>query len=245
MENKGIKKIILVLLIIAAALVVFFVVRMNYESQYISDTSEVQQEETVSNVSFVSSDISEVATDSADSYSETEEVEEITAVHMEISDGEDMESANIYGIDSNGETIWTVTTSSYEWAQLDRISEIGVYDDRYYYCEDGTIKALLITDGSFLWENSDFGGAATAFIISDDGTIYISGYLGPDFFAVDKEGNTLAKIDSFDEQYYWPYEMYWSDDSHISVKMEASSSGSSNEGYVFDVDITDYSFSMN
>ena len=46
-----------------------------------------------------------------------------------------------------------------------------------------------------MWENNEFGGASICSTIDNNGTIYMSGYYGPSFFAVDKDGATLVKID--------------------------------------------------
>ena len=83
-------------------------------------------------------------------------------------------------------------------------SEIGIYDDRFYYSEGGKIVSLALNDGSVMWENNEFGGASICSTIDNNGTIYVCGYYGPSFFAVDKDGATLAKIDSFGDEYYWP-----------------------------------------
>ena len=82
---------------------------------------------------------------------------------------------------------------SYDRTELEQISEIGIYDDRFYYSEGGKIVSLALNDGSVMWENNEFGGASICSTIDNNGTIYVSGYYGPSFFAVDKDGATLAK----------------------------------------------------
>ena len=38
----------------------------------------------------------------------------------------------------------------------------------------------------------------------EDGTLYISGFFGPDLFVVDKNGTTVTRIEMFSGDYYWP-----------------------------------------
>ncbi|MEE1086927.1 MAG: WG repeat-containing protein [Schaedlerella sp.] len=144
------------------------------------------------------------------------------------------EFAIITGFDENHEAIWKYETGKYEAAQLERVSEIGTREDLYYFVEDGTVKAIQIEDGSIAWENSEFDGSGTGFVFGEDGVLYICGYLGPDFFAVDKNGKTLCRIDMLDSDYYWPYEMEYKNRQVIITFEEGSA-----KGYI---DVDDFSY---
>ncbi len=157
------------------------------------------------------------------------------------------EYAVIEGLDAQGQVLWTYTTGEYEMAQLSRVHEIGLTEDRYYFCEDGAVVALNPNTGELLWKNSDFGGSAmndAARLVSEDGTVYLCGYLGPDFFAVDAEGNTLCSIGSFDTDYYWPYALEKTG-SELAITFEGGP-----EGYVdgkactVHVNLEDFSYTL-
>ena len=117
--------------------------------------------------------------------------------------------ATITAYDADGNEVWNYRTADYDPGfQLDQVSEIGLNGDHYYLNEDKAILCFDREDGSLLWKNEEFGGylAQTAFAFGEDGTLYISGYMGPDLFAVDKDGNTLARVESYDSNIYWPYD---------------------------------------
>ena len=130
--------------------------------------------------------------------------ESAVQIEIRLSSDSGKESAVICGLNEQNEEVWNHTTGSYDRTELEQISEIGIYDDRFYYSEGGKIVSLALNDGSVMWENNEFGGASICSTIDNNGTIYVSGYYGPSFFAVDKDGATLAKIDSFGDEYYWP-----------------------------------------
>lgn len=154
------------------------------------------------------------------------------------------EYATISGVNLLDEKVWEYVTQKYECTELNRVSEIGTISGSYYFVENGKVVALNVSDGTVAWENKDFGGSVSA-VAFDDNTIYLCGYYGPSFFAVDKNGATLGKIDSFGDEYYWPYAIEKIDDSTIAVTLEhgPEEAVSENEGFVFYVHLNDYSFS--
>ena len=156
----------------------------------------------------------------------------------ETSDGGGEEFAVITGNDDNGITLWSITTGHYGAAQLDQVSEIGIRNDMYYYVEDGAVITLDLTDGTQIWRNADFNGGLSGFDFGNDGTLYICGYLGPDFYAVDKDGRTLSHIESFDPDYYWAYGVKC-DGDQVLVTMEGSPM---DKETVFCVNSKDYSY---
>ena len=165
-------------------------------------------------------------------------------VEIRVSSDNGKASAVIYGLNEKSEEVWSHTTGSYDRTELEQISEIGIYDDRFYYCEGGKVVSLALSDGSVMWENNEFGGASICSTIDNNGTIYMCGYYGPSFFSVDKDGTTLGKIDSFGDEYYWPYAIEKIDDSTIAVTLEHGPEGAmaENEGFVIYVNLNDYTF---
>ena len=166
-------------------------------------------------------------------------------IEIRLSSDSGKESAVICGLNEQNEEVWNHTTGSYDRTELEQISEIGIYDDRFYYSEGGKIVSLALNDGSVIWENNEFGGASVCSTIDSNGTIYVSGYYGPSFFAVDKDGATLVKIDSFGDEYYWPYVIEKADDNTVAVTFEHGPEGavSENEGFVIYINLSDYSYS--
>lgn len=120
------------------------------------------------------------------------------------------EYARIIAQDQDHNEVWVYETPHIDMAQLQRVSPIGSWNDRYYFVEDRAVVALDIATGEVLWKNSDFGGcpaSADAVAIGNDGTVYLCGYFGPDFFAVSADGNTLKKVDTFNADYYWAHKL--------------------------------------
>ena len=140
------------------------------------------------------------------------------------------EHAVIIATDADGLPVWTVRTEQYDAAQLSAFADIGVWQDQYYYVERGKVVCLDLHTGSKKWENSDFGGAPTQYchLIKEDGTVYLSGYFGPDFYAVDRDGNTLGKVDQLDPNYFWPVGLNVTEDT-VYLRMEGTPDGTETE----------------
>lgn len=142
--------------------------------------------------------------------------------------GEDKEYAVITALDAEGETVWQLETQHYDVAQLDSVTEIGMWNDRFYYSEGGTIVALNRETGEMLWENDEFQGypvGKDACLILEDGTIVATGFFGPDLAVVDKDGKMLAYLGTYDEDIYWPYEVVM-EDGMIVITFEGTPDGS-------------------
>lgn len=134
------------------------------------------------------------------------------------------EYATITALDADSETVWQLQTQQYDVAQLDSVTEIGIWEDRFYYVEDGRIIALDRETGEILWENREFQGSPAskdACLILDDGTIVVTGYFGPDLTVVDHEGFLVAYLDTYDTNIFWPYEVVL-EDGMIVITFEGS-----------------------
>ena len=155
-----------------------------------------------------------------------------------------VEQAVIEAVDSNGNTQWTFSTDTYELAQLHSVLEIGRTASQYYFCERGTIVALDVCTGEVLWRNDEFAGMPInegACYVDTDGTIYLCGYLNPDFFAVDVNGKTLCRIHSFSPEYYWAYKLE-KDKNALVIYLENGPNGYNKNGYLFYVNPNDFSY---
>lgn len=113
------------------------------------------------------------------------------------------------GMDENGKTLWTYQTDAYYIGQLNSTFDIGLQDDGYYLSEDGKIIKLSLYDGSVIWVNSDFGGSVGGSDFDNEGTLYVCGYFGPDLFVVNKDGETLSRVEHYDANLFWASDIQW------------------------------------
>lgn len=116
------------------------------------------------------------------------------------------EYAVITGYDAAENTVWSFETPRFWVTEMISVVELGQRGDRYYYVENTTVVCLDVQTGTRLWENSDYAGRATGFAFGDS-ALYLCGQYGPDFFAVSYTGETLARIEQFDPNYYWASEI--------------------------------------
>lgn len=116
------------------------------------------------------------------------------------------EYAVITGYDTAENTVWSFETPRFVMTEMISVVELGQRGDRYYYVENTTVVCLDVQTGTRLWENSDYAGRATGFAFGDS-ALYLCGQYGPDFFAVSYTGETLARIEQFDPNYYWASEI--------------------------------------
>ncbi|MGN0342803.1 MAG: hypothetical protein ACI4DO_08415 [Roseburia sp.] len=162
----------------------------------------------------------------------------VTDVELEKSYTESGECAVIHGLDKDGNVVWTRNTATCELTELDNICPIGIQETFYYYVEGGSVIALNLSDGEKVWENKEFKGASLQFLFGEDSTLYLCGYYGPSFFAVDKDGNTLANISAFEEEYCWPDKLERVGE-YIEVTVYDNIYTNTE---VFRVDLSDYSY---
>ena len=116
------------------------------------------------------------------------------------------EYAVITGYDAAENTVWSFETPRFGVTEMISVVELGQRGDRYYYVENTTVVCLDVQTGTRLWEISDYAGRATGFAFGDS-ALYLCGQYGPDFFAVSYTGETLARIEQFDPNYYWASEI--------------------------------------
>lgn len=158
--------------------------------------------------------------------------------------GQDVEFAVVTGRDSDGNRVWNYVTENYEIGQADQVTEILQEDGVYYLCEGGTVVALELATGAVLWKNHEFGGSVPRGCMDKKGTLYLCGYWGPDYFSIDKEGNTTGRIDCFDEAFYWANNIELVGDM-VAVSLENGPMERRTEkGFVFQVDPKDLSYDL-
>jgi hypothetical protein len=159
-------------------------------------------------------------------------------IRFEVKRDNNKEYAQIDGMESD-QVVWSIETEKYELTELDSVSPIGKFENMYYYVEGGKVVALNLANGNKIWENDDFQGAGSASLIDEDGTIYLCGYYGPDFFAVDCNGKTINRIMQFDSLAFGAYEIGLNEDA-IDVTLYDDGNGRS---VTFEVNKQDFSYS--
>ncbi len=122
------------------------------------------------------------------------------------------EYARITAIGEGAGTVWTAETDRYDQSQLSRVTEIGScpWLQKYYYVDDGDVVALDLQTGFELWRYAGFNGAPAskdATYIDAAGTVYLCGFFGPDYFAIDTNGNVLDCIQELHPDYYWAHKL--------------------------------------
>lgn len=126
-------------------------------------------------------------------------------VTFTVHDNGQEEYAEAVGTSEEGAVLWRYGTASTPVAMVSCYGEVGLWEDRFYLVADGSLVALNLYDGTVLWENTEFGGSISSGckVIGQDGTVYLAGFLGPDFFACDAQGSTLKRVETIDPDYFW------------------------------------------
>lgn len=115
----------------------------------------------------------------------------------------------ITGLDQDENVVWTIETEKSPAAEITANTEIGIYEDRYYYAHCGVIYAVRLRDGKEIWHSASSHGSMTGTDFGSDGTLYYCSFYGPDFGAIDKDGNELYEVERFYPGYYWAYEVHY------------------------------------
>lgn len=120
------------------------------------------------------------------------------------------EWAVITAYDADGETVWSKASEKYPGAQIDRVVELGINDDMYYYVEDGQVNTVDKNTGEIRWINGDKIGSpiSSCHAFDEEGNLYVAPYFGGKLYVMDKDGNILNTVNFPDgEEYYRPYKM--------------------------------------
>lgn len=166
------------------------------------------------------------------------------AVEVQVHYGEttEIEHVEFTGMSADGQELWKrIYTTDYR-TELTLIQPIGAWRDRYYLNHNGTVVCLSLADGEELWKNDEFGGASISGIIDEaNGSVYLCGYYGPDFFACDCEGKTLASLPSVSSDYFWPTDMSWAGPDRLVIHYTGGMDPYTTQSIPYYIDLKDFS----
>lgn len=152
---------------------------------------------------------------------------------LEYQDGGQSLYGVIRGEDISGAVLWEQSTDSYMCAGYAQVTDLGIHGNRYYYEEGGTIVAIRIEDGAVLWKSVQALGAPRCCFGEGD-MIYLCGYYGPDFVALDRTGEALQYINSLDADFAYTTAI-WYEAGTVYVTKDGSASGQSAKTFSVDV----------
>lgn len=154
-----------------------------------------------------------------------------------------IEYADILAFDQSGVVVWEYTTPELEAAQLERVEKIGLIGDSYLFTCGGKVVCLDARTGEERWTNTEFEGAQSHFAIRGD-TVFLCGFFGPDLFALSAAtGETIHRIDSLDQNYFWPCALEL-DGNQIIVSMSGGPEGDLENYYLIRVNLDDWTVDL-
>ncbi len=109
------------------------------------------------------------------------------------------------------------------------ISESSLYDEsmgddlsKVY----GRLRALRAGDGSVVWENTDYSGSGFSSVFDEDGSVYLTSYIGTDCTKIDGAGKTVWSIPSVNPDLCFAYDISLDKDV-LTVYYEMNANGES------------------
>lgn len=133
------------------------------------------------------------------------------------------EKAVITGSDVEGNVLWVYETEEDYLTELERLSDIITTDDEYIFVAFGDVIALDLATGEEKWVNHDFKGASPYWTMDYEGSrLFLTGYYGPTLFVMDFDGNTINRITSADDEYFWPSEVVFVNDRQVDITFESN-----------------------
>lgn len=177
-----------------------------------------------------------------------EKLEQLVAKTVKLNliyNNDNTQYGHIQGLNSQNKVVWEYKTQNHPLTEADTITEIGNYNDNYYFNDSGTIIVLKIKDGKVQWKNNDVGGmnAENAAIFDDEGKLYVSGFYGSDLTIIDRNGKTIKRVKSFNSKYYWPYQLEL-DGEKLYITYDGCEDDSVETPCKGTINLKDYSFSI-
>lgn len=136
--------------------------------------------------------------------------------------------------DKNAEEVWSYETEAFAMTELDRVLDIGLRDNGYYFAAGGRIYCIDRTKkgrGRVLWRTEEEFGASQSFAFASDGSLHLCGYYGPMLAVIDKDGFTRQYLGEFSfpdgtdpSEFFWPYALSIADDGEDWILFESNNS---------------------
>ena len=104
----------------------------------------------------------------------------------------------------DGSLLWEFITPEAPLTELETISNLFINQDTAYITASGTLYALGLENGQVRW-TVDGVGASNSIVFDKYGTIYISGYYGPNVMVIRSDGSVVYKDNDF--SYGWVYKL--------------------------------------
>ena len=125
-------------------------------------------------------------------------------LHAERAYRDDGEHLILMRLRSNDRIEWACETAA-GYSELEGTSFFTGGGRAMLYSADRGLTAVELSGGETLWQQPEAAiGGNICSAVSDDGTIYLCGYYGPDPMAIDAGGNVLWRAD-FGSGTYWRY----------------------------------------
>lgn len=136
-----------------------------------------------------------------------------------------------------GEQLWNYVTEENVSSELDSAGLFGIEGDKVYIYDNGAVIALSAFTGEELWRNTEFTGGDAVYTFDAEENLYICGFYGPDIMKIDSSGKTVYRIQTLDDQYYWPYQLdYMERDNIVVITFDGNDSGSDENTLVVDAE---------
>lgn len=142
--------------------------------------------------------------------------------------------AEVTGHFADGST-WQYFSQAYPVTELDPVTEIGTFEDAYYFCAGGEVIALDLSTGAEKWIDGSFGGYSPVWQINEEGMLVLSGFYGPDVHVIDQSGSVIAHAEMLDENYMWPMQVSFAGENMVKIVFSIGPDGDGEYTLVYNI----------
>ena len=68
-----------------------------------------------------------------------------------------------------------------------------------------------------IWQNTEYKGASSSFCVDKNNNLYISGYYEPFLHIIDKDGKTMKRINTFDDNFKGPGDIFLRNNNELVI----------------------------
>ena len=124
------------------------------------------------------------------------------------------ERLKVGAFDENARNVWSLSTATVDFTELDQTDAfLGGTEEKPLLMVHNSQIGLMCLDiptGEILWtlKNETVSlGASICHAVSENGTMYIAGFYGPDPVAITMDGEVLWMSDVGNGDVFWPYQI--------------------------------------